>query len=95
MMRKAGGNGRIMERRRLQMAGHKVYVAIVKAIEGGKLKEHFSSNDFRNACPGFGMGTYNAFLHKHRKGNQQGASELFELLGPNTFRLIRPIKYEV
>ena len=38
MMRKAGGNGRIMERRRLQMAGHKVYVAIVKAIEGGKLK---------------------------------------------------------
>jgi hypothetical protein len=77
------------------MARHKVYIAIVKAIEGGRLKEPFSNNDFKNACPGFGEGTYNAFLWKHRKGNLQGESELFELLKPNIFRLIRPIKYEV
>ena len=77
------------------MARHKVYIAIVKAIEGGRLKEPFSNNDFRKACPEFKKGTYNAFLWKHRKGNHQGESELFELLGPNKFRLIRPIKYEV
>jgi hypothetical protein len=77
------------------VASHKVYVAIVKAIEQGKLEELFSSKDFKNACPGFGEGTYSAFLWKHRKGNLEDESELFELLKPNTFRLIRPMKYEV
>ena len=77
------------------MPKHKVYFAIVKAIKEGRLKEPFSNNDFRNACPGFGEGTYNAFLWKHREGNFQHENELFELLEPNTFRLIRPIKYEV
>ena len=77
------------------MARHKVYIEIVKAIKRGRLKEPFSNNDFKNACPGFGEGTYNAFLWKHRKGNLQGESELFELTEPNTFRLIQPIKYEV
>jgi hypothetical protein len=80
---------------RFQMAKHKVYIAIVKALEEGRLKEPFSNNDFRNACTEFKKGTYNAFLWKHRKGNPLDESELFELLGPNTFRLIRPIKYEV
>ncbi len=77
------------------MAGHKVYIEIVNAIRRGRLKEPFSNNDFKNACPEFGEGTYNAFLWKHRKENLHGESELFELLRPNIFRLIRPIKYEV
>jgi hypothetical protein len=51
------------------MAGHRIYLAIINAIEKGRLKEPFTKDDFRRACPGFGEGTYNAFLHKHRAGN--------------------------
>ena len=74
---------------------HKVYIAIVKAIEGGRLKEPFSNNDFRNACPEFKGGYKMHFYGNTEKGITKGVSELFELLGPNMFRLIRPIKYEV
>lgn len=75
------------------MADHKVYKAIVQAVKNGRLKEPFSQEDFRRACPGFGEGTYHAFLHKHRKDNPGGASELFELTSPGKFRLIRPLRY--
>ena len=75
------------------MAKHKVYSAIVRAVNNGTLKEPFTQYDFRHACPGFGEGTYNAFLHKHRKGNPGGASELFELISPGKFRLLRPARY--
>ena len=75
------------------MARHSTYKAIVKAVMDGKLEEPFSNHDFREVCPQFGEGTYNAFLWKHRKGNLKGESELFELVGPNSFKLIRPIKY--
>jgi hypothetical protein len=59
----------------------------------GNLKEPISKADFRGACPGFGEGTYQAFLHKHRKGNPGGVSELFELTTPGQFRLLRPFRY--
>ena len=72
---------------------HEVYTAIVKALKDGKLKEPFSNNDFRICCPGFGDGTYNAFLYKHRKGNPSGVSELFERVRPGQFRVLRPFKY--
>lgn len=75
------------------MADHAVYSAIVAAVKNGKLAEPFTNDDFRFACPGFGNGTYNAFLHKHRKGNPAGASELFELVAPGSFTLLRPVKY--
>jgi hypothetical protein len=75
------------------MANHKVYSAIVQAVKSGKLDEPFSQDDFRRACPGLGKGTYNAFLHKHRKGNPGGQSELFELVAPGSFRLLRPFRY--
>ena len=75
------------------MANHKVYSAIVATVKEGKLKEPFSQKDFRQACPGFAEGTYNAFLHKHRKGNPGGASELFDKVAPGKFRLLRPFRY--
>lgn len=77
------------------MPRHTVYKAIVEAVMEGKLEEPFSNHDFRKACSQFKEGTYNAFLWKHRKGNPQGKSELFELVGPNSFKLIRPIRFGV
>jgi len=72
---------------------HRVYRDIVTAVRSGRLIEPFSVNDFRNACPGWAEGTYNAFLYKHRKGNYGKASELFEQVGINSFQCIRPFKY--
>jgi hypothetical protein len=72
---------------------HAVYSAIVKAVKSGQLKEPFGNQEFRSNCPGFGEGTYRAFLHKHRKGNPGGNSELFELVSKGRFRLVRPFKY--
>jgi hypothetical protein len=72
---------------------HKVYKAIVEAIRSARLREPFTQRDFREQCPGFGQGTYNAFLHKHRVGNPKGNSELFELISPGAFRCVRPFKY--
>jgi hypothetical protein len=74
------------------MAGKKVYKAIVEAVEEGRLKEPFSEDNFRNACPGFGDGTYYAYLYKHRSGNPSGNEEFFKLVSARTFKLIRPIK---
>jgi hypothetical protein len=73
--------------------GHEVYSAIVGAVRDRRLSEPFTSSDFEAACPGFGPGTYNAFLHKHRRGNPGGNSELFELVAPGKFRCLRPYRY--
>jgi hypothetical protein len=75
------------------MANHKVYSAIVQAVKSGELIEPFGQDDFRLACPNLGEGTYQAFLHKHRKGNPGGVSELFELVASGKFRLLRPYRY--
>lgn len=72
---------------------HKVYAVIINAIKSGKLKEPFPIQGFRNACPGLGLGTYNTFLYKHKKGNKGGYSELFEIVAPGKFRCLRPFKY--
>lgn len=77
------------------MADHRIYASIVAAVRAGKLREPFTNDDFRRACPGFGEGTYNAFLHKHRLGNPGGNSELFELVDSGRFKLLRPIRYEL
>jgi len=37
---------------------HRVYGATVLAVKSGRLIEPFSRDDFRDACPGFGKGTY-------------------------------------
>ena len=67
---------------------HEVYGAIVDAIRAGALIEPFSEENFRAACPGFGNGTYNAFLDKHRRGNPRGNSELFERVSPGKFKCL-------
>ncbi len=74
---------------------HRVYKSIVDAIKSGRLREPFTLQDFKNECPGFGKGTYNAFLHKHRVGNPGGNSELFDLVSPGYFKGIRPFKYNL
>jgi len=61
---------------------HKVYSAIVAAVRSGQLHEPFSRIEFRDACPGLGDGTYNAFLDKHSEGNPGGNSELFKRAAP-------------
>jgi hypothetical protein len=73
--------------------GHKVYASIVAAVKKGRLVEPFGASDFRKACPGFGEGTYKAFLFKHRKGNPGDNSELFVLVSPGRFKCIKPFKY--
>jgi hypothetical protein len=73
------------------MAFHEVYRALVTAVENGKLAEPFSSADFQKACPGFGGGTYRAFLWKHSAGGKDTA--LLEKVAAGQFRLIRPFKY--
>ena len=55
--------------------------------------EPFSIKDFRIACPGFGNGTYRAFLYKHKLGNNGNMTELFEQIGVNRFVVLRPYKY--
>ncbi len=77
------------------MANHKVYSAIIRAVKNGTLREPFTNDDFRRACAGLGDGTYNAFLHKHRKGNPGGNSELFDLIAPGKFRVLRPFRYDL
>jgi hypothetical protein len=72
---------------------HRVYTAIVRAVRTGHLREPFSSADFAATCPGFGKGTYNAFLYKHSEGNQGDASVLFKRVAPGQFRCIRPFRY--
>jgi hypothetical protein len=72
---------------------HMVYEAIVAAVNSGMLREPFSKDDFRAACSGLGGGTYEAFLWKHRQGNNGGNSELFSLVSPGQFRCLRPFRY--
>ena len=74
---------------------HRVYGAIVAAVKSGALAEPFSRHDFRAACPGFGDGTYKAFLDKHAAGNPGGASELFQRVSPGRFTCIRPFRYRL
>ena len=72
---------------------HSVYTAIVTAVRTGALLEPFSRDEFRRACPGFGPGTYQAFLDKHRLDNPGGNSQLFERTGPGRFKCLRPFRY--
>jgi hypothetical protein len=75
------------------MAGHKVYSYILRTVKSGRLREPFTKDDSGNACPGFGKGTYNAFLYKHRVRKPGGNSELFKKVCTGKFKLVRPFKY--
>ena len=67
----------------------RIIKSIDAALTGGSLIEPFSNEDFHQACPGFGKGTYNAFLWKHSRGNPGGQSELFVKVGANRFKRLR------
>jgi predicted aspartyl protease len=73
---------------RIQRAS-RVVGSIRTAINEGRLREPFSNEDFRKTCPGFGKGTYNAFLWKHSRGNPGGQKAFFEKVGANRFCLIQ------
>jgi len=75
------------------VARHRVYRSIVAAVKSEELKEPFTKDEFRKACPGFAEGTYGTFLPKHRVGNPGGDSELFEEVSLRRYRLVRPYKY--
>jgi hypothetical protein len=75
------------------MSRHRVYSCLVQAVKKGTIKELFTVADFQKACPGFGKGTYKAFLYKHRIGNTRQNSELFELVSPGKFKFVKPFKY--
>lgn len=72
---------------------HRVYESIVRAVRRGALVEPFSKDQFVAACPGFGKGTYRAFLDKHRVGNPGGNSELFERVALARYQCVRPFLY--
>jgi hypothetical protein len=74
------------------MSHHDVYSALVDAVAKGTLTEPFSAADFRHACPGFGEGTYRAFLWKH-SGSGKNDTRLLEKVAPGKFRLSRPLQY--
>jgi hypothetical protein len=76
------------------MPKHEVYKCIVRAVKSGELKEPFSTGDFQKACPGFGIGTYRAFLYKHSVGNSK-TTELFAKVSPGKFKLVRPLRYGI
>jgi len=65
---------------------HRIYEAIVKAVKTGRFTKPFPNDDFRTACPVFRMGTYNAFLDKHARGNGYGNPKVFERVLPDRFR---------
>lgn len=72
---------------------HEVYRSMVEDLKKTRLKEPFSVEDFRRACPQWKEGTYGAFLYKHRKGNPGGKSELVEKVALGRFSLLRPLKH--
>ena len=74
------------------MPKHKIYRAIVKAVESGNMIEPFRAADFRITCPGFGKGTYGTFLSKHAACNGK-YTELFVRVERGRYSLIRPYKY--
>ena len=74
------------------MRRYQVYRAIVSAVKSGRIIEPFGTAEFRRTCPGFGKGTYQAFLGKHAKCNGKNR-ELFVRVARGRYRLIRPYLY--
>jgi hypothetical protein len=61
---------------------------IYAAVRSGRLKEPFGPDDVRRACPGWAQRTYTNFLSKHAVGNPSQTSELFQRVGPGSYRTI-------
>jgi hypothetical protein len=63
-----------------------VYAAVLE----GRLREPFTLDDLRRACPGWPESVYQGFLPQHSIGNRGGKPELFERVGFGLYRLNRP-----
>ena len=61
---------------------------IYAAVRDGRLKEPFTPDDVRRECPGWAVKTYTVFLSKHRVGNPEGTTELFERVAPGYYRTL-------
>ena len=60
-----------------------------EAVEKGVLKEPFTAENVKEACPGFADKTYKSFLVHHRKGNPINLPEYFERNAEGKFSLIK------
>jgi hypothetical protein len=60
---------------------------IYAAVKAGRLKQPFTAETAKRACPGWADRTYSNFFSKHRVGNPSGATELFISVAPGQFRL--------
>jgi hypothetical protein len=59
---------------------------IFDAVRAGRLKEPFSADMVRRACPGWADKTYGVFLPKHAIGNG-GTTELFVRIDRGLYKL--------
>jgi len=74
---------------------HMVYTSIVNAVKEGRIQEPFASQDLMVECPNLAKGTCRTFPRKHRIGNPGGNTELFEVVRPGRFKILRPFRYEL
>jgi hypothetical protein len=61
---------------------------IYEAVRTGQLREPFSPDDVRRACPGWAPKTYRVFLAEHRIGNPGKMTELFERVARGRYRTL-------
>jgi len=62
---------------------------ILEAISKGTLKQPFTWQDLKRACPGYADKTYRLILVHHRKGNPIGYPEYFKRIDQEHFGLVR------
>ena len=82
----AGQNARPVFRglgRRTSAFASEVYVA----VRSGRLRQPFSTETVKRACPGWSDGTYRNFFNRHRVGNPGGMAELFVRRAWNRFEI--------
>ena len=61
---------------------------IRRALNEGRLPEHFTARDVREACPGWAKVTYTSYLNRHCLGNADGNTVYFMRQGRGAFSLI-------
>ncbi len=66
----------------------KIIKEIRDAITDGKIRNPFTKEEWKRACPGWADATYNVFLLKHRVCNPGGYTEYFEQLPNRLWKLI-------
>jgi hypothetical protein len=60
---------------------------IYAAVRSGRLREPFTPDMVRSACPGWSDHTYGVFLPKHAEGNPGSNAVLFVRVAPGQYCL--------